>query len=321
MENQDFIDRSGDDLVDEEAGTDASCKKVFNKYRNIGKCVADGISFVTERFFHFMRLTLPASIPLAAFSAICVYMVFDMSFMLLESKMYALGFIGTGMVVVNVLLQSVIFRLVKLHSQNADLDAVTLTGMYKTIWSDFVKVLGYNILSSVILGLVTLVCILILSIPENGIELSFVKYALVAVWLLVAWVFYLPYNVSLPALVCGGKTFFPALWHGYMLGLRKIGKTMALSVLTSLLMGVLFLLLLSPAAIIAMVRHSASYSMVVGDPVTLPDNFAVFSILILFVASFLSTLLEWVNYVPMSYLYASFVYDAEEQKKSELPMV
>ncbi len=321
MENQDVIDRNSDDLVSEEMNTDESGKNVFYKYRGVGKCISDGVSFITDHFFRFMKITLPVSILLAIFCAAFIYIACDISLMLSEGVMYIIASLGIAVFLVYSVFQSLIFQLLKLHTKNVEMKNLALRNLYKSIWGICIKIVGYNALLVVIGSIIALVSGFILSIPLDGLGMDIVKYCIVGLWVLVAVVVCLPYGISLPALVFGEHNFFRALWHGYVLGLKKIGKVTALFIIVFFIVELISLLLLSPAIIISMVQHSASFSLVAGDSVHLPDNFAIYSILILFLASFLSLLLTWMYYVPMSYLYASFIHDVEEQKKSKLPIV
>lgn len=321
MENQDVIDRDDDNVVSEEMNADESGKTVFYKYRGVGKCISDGISFLTDHFFRFIRLTLPVSIPLAVLLAAYSYIACDMSMMQSASMRYVLYGLFLAALLVSSVQQGVIFRLLELYSDKADMKSITYRSLYKTVWGCVGKVLGCNLVSVVIGNIVIGLGLLIWLIPMDGFELNIVKMILLGIWLLAGAVMYIPYEISMPALIFGKKKFFPALWYGYVLGLKKIGKVMALFIVLLFLVVILLALILSPAIVIAMMHHSASSSLLVGDAVSLPDNFAVYSILILFLASFFSTLLIWVQCVPMSYLYASLEYDVEEQKKNELPVV
>ncbi|MCD8235807.1 MAG: hypothetical protein LUD00_03955 [Prevotellaceae bacterium] len=321
MENQDVIDKDDDNVVSEEMNADESGKNVFYKYRGTGKCISDGISFLTDHFFRFIRLTLPVSIPLAVLFAAYIYISCDMSMMQSVGMRYVLsGLLLAAFLVVSVQ-QGIIFRLLKLYTDKVDMKSITYGSLYKTVWGSVGKTLGCNLVSEIIGSIVIGLAVLIWLMPVDGFEMGIVKMILLGIWLLAGAVMYIPYEISMPALIFGKKKFFPALWYGYVLGLKKIGKVMALFVVLFFLVGILLTLTLSPAIVIAMMHHSASFSMVVGDAVSLPDNFAVYSILILFLASFFSTLLTWMQCVPMSYLYASLEYDVEEQKRNELPMV
>lgn len=321
MEIQKVIDKENGGVADTAVVSDNVENDVFYKYRGIGKCISDGVSFITDNFFLFVRQTLPVHILLALFGAACAYLICEITLQKPIESLCVFGCISIALIVLDSVFSGIIFRFLKLHSKNMDVKRMTFSGLYKSVWKDSAKVLGYNVLNLLFAVVAFAPLNLLYLIKPESLGMKITIFCFFIVWLLVIVVASFPYQLSLPTLILGKKSFFKGIWHGYVLGVKKIGKVISLSIVVFIIVALISVLFFAPAIVVLMIRHSASISFANGDAVCLPDKFEFYSALILFVSSFLLIFLKWLFHVPMAYLYASIIFDMKEQKKHELPMI
>ena len=119
----------------------------------------------------------------------------------------------------------------------------------------------------------------------------------------------------------GEGTLMSKFWKGYKVGWKKWGKLFALSLLVSIIVGIISLLLVSPAIVITLLQRNASLSLLEGDAVNLPSLFPLWAVLILIISAFLLTIVTWIQHLPLAYLYASVKEDMEQEEKAKIPMI
>ena len=93
-----------------------------------------------------------------------------------------------------------------------------------------------------------------------------------------------------------------------------------MTLVVGIIVGVVAILLMSPAIVISLMQRNASLSLLEGDAVKLPSLFPVWEVVVLLVSTFLLTVLSWIQYLPLAYLYASVKEDMAENKDG-LPMI
>lgn len=296
-------------------------KKEFWVYRSVSRCFSDGVSFLTDDFLKLLVLSLPITIPLAICSAFVLYLAGNMQ-TLMASQAFAIliSVVAVLFFVFYTAMDSFIYSSVKYRSEGSEISSLKFRTTYKKVLGLFPKMILFNfvslILAAIPVGLMCLPSFIVTDSVESGIAF----YASLAVAFIIAVILTVPYNMVLPTVMLGKKGFFKSLFKGYALGMKKWGKIFALSLVVTIIVDVVSLLLLSPAIIFSMIQYSASVSMLNGDAVNLPDNFILWVSVILFLSSFMSLILMWVQRIPFVYQYVSFVVDEKTEKENDAMM-
>lgn len=293
-------------------------KKKFWIYRSVSKCFSDGVSFLTDDFLKLLRLTLPILLPLAAcmayvlYSASSVQAIMDISSVgfLILLAIFLLFVFYTAM-------ESFIYSSVKFKAAGLDIASIKFRDIYKGVFGLFPKMLLFNVISLLLTAIPVGLVMLPFLIVRDSVESDIAFYVATVLAVLAVIVLTVPYNMVLPNIMLGKGGFFKSLFNGYALGMKKWGKVFALSLVVSIIVNVVSSLLLSPALIFSMIQYSASYSVLNGDAVNLPNNFGIWASVILFLSSFMSLILLWLEKMPFVYLYTSFVVDEKNEKESD----
>lgn len=278
----------------------------FFSYRSIGKCLSQGISFLTDHFWRVLWVSWPVAVPLAVVLAAQVFRSCYLHFIVSPT---ADVLAGMALSVLTLLALAAytgyIYRLIVRHRDGLPIEGVRVRNVYdRCFWKLSLKALTVSVVEVVIVGLIVAVGWgldrwLLASRP------AFFHWVLGALVALVIVVVACPINMCLPSCALVEGKWFARLWAGFRMGCGRWAKVFSLWILTGIISGVVCGLLLLPAVVIAFSQMQATQSELAGDAVNLPFGFAFYAFLILLVSMLIASLLIWVQTVPQSYLFAS----------------
>ncbi len=294
----------------------------FYSYRSVAKCLSAGISFLTDHFWHLVKLSLPVAIPLCLVLAASIYVSSDVS--LLANPVNLLmteGVLTFLLVLLTAAFVGFVFNMVRMKSEELDLRTVRLKDAYK---KPFFKLTVNAFVVSVIFMVVAFGFgwLMMKSMMREAHDMSEVVENVVGaiIVLLIMIAVFVPTGFCLPNVELGEGSLMKKFWKGYKLGWKKWAKLFALTLVVGIIVGVVSILLMSPAIVISLMQRNASLSLLEGDAVHLPSLFPLWEVVVLLISTFLMTILSWIQYLPLAYLYAS-VKDDMGEDKGALPMI
>lgn len=294
----------------------------FYSYRSVAKCLSAGISFLTDHFWHLVKLSLPVAIPLCLVLAASIYVSSDVS--LLANPVNLLmteGVLTFLLVLLTAAFVGFVFNLIRMKSEELDLRSVRLKDAYK---KPFFKLTVNAFVVSVIFMVVAFGFgwLMMKSMMREAHDMSEVVENVVGaiIVLLIMIAVFVPTGFCLPNVELGEGSLMKKFWKGYKLGWKKWAKLFALTLVVGIIVGVVSILLMSPAIVISLMQRNASLSLLEGDAVHLPSLFPLWEVVVLLISTFLMTILSWIQYLPLAYLYAS-VKDDMGEDKGALPMI
>lgn len=296
-------------------------KKEFWIYRSVSRCFSDGVSFLTDDFLKLLSRSLPIALPLAAFMAYGLYLISNVQALVVSPAIgIIISVIAVLLFVFYTAMEAFIYSSVKHRADGEDISSFKFKFAYRKMLRLFPKILLFNVISLVLSAIPAVLFYLPTLIVRDSVETDIAYYVALVVAFIATIVLLVPYNMVLPTIMFGKGGFFKSLYKGYTLGMKKWGKVFALSLVVTIIVNVVSALLLSPAIIFSMIQYSASVSMFNGDAVNLPDNFILWTSVILFLSSFMSLILMWIQRIPFVYQYVSFVVDEKTEKENDAMM-
>ena len=294
----------------------------FYSYRSVAKCLSAGISFLTDHFWHLVKLSLPVAIPLCLVLAASIYVSSDVS--LIANPVNLLmteGVLTFLLVLLTAAFVGFVFNMIRMKSEELDLRTVRLKDAYK---KPFFKLTVNAFVVSVIFMVVAFGFgwLMMKSMMREAHDMSEVVENVVGaiIVLLIMIAVFVPTGFCLPNVELGEGSLMKKFWKGYKLGWKKWAKLFALTLVVGIIVGVVSILLMSPAIVISLMQRNASLSLLEGDAVHLPSLFPLWEVVVLLISTFLMTILSWIQYLPLAYLYAS-VKDDMGEDKGALPMI
>ena len=112
----------------------------------------------------------------------------------------------------------------------------------------------------------------------------------------------------------GNEGFFKSFIKSYKIALRHWGVIFALVLITSIVTIGISIILNMPESILLTVKRMSIASVEFGDTSGLPQGFVFFSLLVLFLCSFLQVNVSLAYYFPMLFQYASIETDNQERE-------
>jgi len=269
-----------------------------------------------------VKLSLPVAIPLCLVLAASIYVSSDVS--LLANPVNLLmteGVLTFLLVLLTAAFVGFVFNLIRMKSEELDLRTVRLKDAYK---KPFFKLTVNAFVVSVIFMVVAFGFgwLMMKSMMREAHDMSEVVENVVGaiIVLLIMIAVFVPTGFCLPNVELGEGSLMKKFWKGYKLGWKKWAKLFALTLVVGIIVGVVSILLMSPAIVISLMQRNASLSLLEGDAVHLPSLFPLWEVVVLLISTFLMTILSWIQYLPLAYLYAS-VKDDMREDKGALPMI
>ncbi|MCR4613643.1 MAG: hypothetical protein K5778_06555 [Bacteroidaceae bacterium] len=299
-------------------------KSKLYQYRGVQKCLSEGISFLTNHFLRFVRLTLPVSLPFALVVAALIYLACDVTVVTDGTVLTAVAGGLSGLcVVLTVFYVALIYRLLQLNDEGYDMNRLTFRRLYtQALWPLFFKALGVTLLITLIEAVFCYAFQYIWQLTPDDELISFASIVVGLVVLsLVALAVLTPLTLCTPGALLGQEGFFRDISTAYRWGWRRWGKVFSLNLLVGLIVWIVSTLLFSPAIVVGLMQRNATMSMMQGDAVDLPGGFGFWVAVILFVSAFIYTLLLWLQHVPVAYQYASAKVSDEEEHGQKKPMI
>ena len=295
----------------------------FYSYRNVSKCLSAGISFLTDNFLHLIKLSLPITIPFTLVFAASIYLSSDATLFADPMNLWmSEGVLSFLLLLLSAAFVGFIYNMVRMKSEDIDLKTVEMKDSYK---QPFFKLTVNALIVSLIFIVVTGgFCYLMMKSmlrEAHGMAEVGENIAITSLLFLIMIAVFIPSGFCLPNVELGEGTLMSKFWKGYKVGWKKWGKLFALSLLVSIIVGIISLLLMSPAIVITLLQRNASLSLLEGDAVNLPSLFPLWAVLILIISAFLLTIVTWIQHLPLAYLYAAAKEDMEQEEKSKLPMI
>ena len=288
----------------------------FFKERNIGECVSDGISLLSNRFWKIMKLALPV-IALAALCFTAVTFVFcnaELEMSVSESP-FLYVFLIFVLLIPLALLTAFAYRCVDVYKERLNILSIG----YKYIYN---KEFGKKALVAFIIfgvAAAVMLCVSLIATPlinlfsadepfpqqHYGISpVSLIVFTLFAILLII---FYVPLIMAMNVMMINNHGIWSDFKKGYTLGWKKWGRLFALDVMINVIIIVMAVFLLAPAYVISIMQHSATLSRLQGDAVDIPAYFSAVTLLILFLSSLLCTVIFITKVLPHALFYANVV--------------
>lgn len=299
-------------------------KSPLYRYRGVQKCLSEGISFLTDHFLRFVRLTLPVSIPFALIVAALIYLACDVTIVADGTVLTTVVIVlATLCMVLDAAYVALIFRMLLLQDEGYDISRLTMRRLYsKELWPVVGKVLAVSLLLTLTTAAFCFAFTYILQLPlDDELVTLASKVVGLVVLSLVALAVLTPLALWTPGALLGQEGFFHNLNTAYRWGWRRWGKVFSLNLLIGLIVWMVSTLLFAPAIVVGLMQRNATMSMMQGDAVDLPDSFGVWVAVIFVVSAFIYTLLLWLQHVPMAYQYASARVSDEEQNGQKKPLI
>ena len=293
-------------------------------YRGVQKCLSEGISFLTDHFLRFVRLTLPVSIPFALVMAGLIYLACDVTMVtdgaLLMGIVIALSALSTILTAVYIAL---IFRMLQLQDEGYDMNRLTMRRLYtKVLWPMSFKAIAVYILVTLLLAAFCAAYTYVWQVPTNDVTITMAtKVVGVVVISLIAIAVLTPTVLCTPGALLGQEGFVRNVWTAYKWGWHRWGKVFSLYLLVELIVGIVSTLLFAPAIVVGLMQRNATMSLMQGDAVDLPNSFGIWVAIVFVVSAFIYTLLLWLQQVPMAYQYASAKVSVDEENGQKKPMI
>lgn len=312
----------------------------FYQYRSVTKCLSAGISFLTDNFFHLVKLTLPATLIFAAVLSGIVYIMSDSrvidllmnvglgdivasqttnDFIITLLLKYGIIYFLCSLiyVVVYYFFYGIIYREIVIRSHDLPLHKFAPLPTYKIAAKYGLKFFCYSLAVGLLVVLSCLIVICPLLIPTEGDIFGYIKVGISAILLMLFIFFALPLSLAVPAMYLEKGKAVKCAFLGYKRGLKKWSKVFCLSVLISVLcISVMFILSL-PSIVMINSYYAATWSEMNGDPVSFPAGFHFWYFVVLFITNFLYSFTLWIQTVPFAYLYASVKSDESQSVKYE----
>ncbi len=299
----------------------------FFKERTIGKCVSDGISLISNRFWKIIKLALPV----IAFAALCITVVTfvfcnaEMEMSVSENSLLY-GLLMFMLLVPLALLTAFAYRCVDVYKERLNIFSVG----YKYIYN---KVFGRKTLVAlVIFGIAALVILcfsLIMpplvnlfvpdeTLPQQHYGISPASLIVFTFFAVIFIIFYVPLIMAMNVMMINNHGLWSDFKKGYALGWKKWGRLFALDVMINVIVFVMAVFLLAPAYVISIMQHSATLSRLQGDAVDIPAYFSAITLLILFLSSLLCTVIFITKVLPHALFYANVVCEDKQEDNNSV---
>lgn len=299
-------------------------KSKLYQYRGVQKCLSEGISFLTDHFLRFVRLTLPVSVPFSLVVAALIYLACDVTVVTDGTILMALVGGLTGLcVALTAVYVALVYRLLQLWDEGYDMNRLTFRRLYsKALWPLAIKALCVSLLISLITSVFCYAFQYIVKMPlDDELVTIASKVVGLVVLSLVALALLTPLSLCTPGALLGQEGFFRNVRTAYRWGWRRWGKVFSLNLLVGLIVWIISTLLFAPAIVVGLMQRNATMSMMQGDAVDLPGGFGVWVAVIFVASAFVYTLLLWLQHVPLAFQYASAKVSDEEEHGQKKPMI
>lgn len=293
----------------------------FYKYRGTGKCISEGISFITDNFVTLLFLTSPISIPLALIISTIIYNIsISQNLHSLDSIIINISFIVIAVLVVSSF-ESAIFNIIKKKSDNIDIKVIKFSDLYTSLGNSISKTFTFNIILIGIFVISYVLCSSIYTFFSENTLINILMIGLFAIVLIVTIINIILLTLSLPWIVLGEDNFIKSIINGYKHGMKHLGKLFSLNLIIIIITLLLILLLMAPTIVIFMIYHSITVSKIVGDNILIPDYFDIYAFIIILITVIMFDILLLLYLVPTAYMYASIKFDIIEEENNNLPIV
>ena len=208
-------------------------------------------------------------------------------------------------------------------------DGVLPTTLFKTLKNDIFHyscrtlkfdlwVILYLIIASAMIGFIFFAIKQGLGVRSTGIMgyLIFLFTGLL-IMLFHLVVFNIPMIYVGMSYMMGNEGFLKSFIKSYKIAFRHWGTIFALSLITSIVTMGTILLLNMPEYILLIVRRLSTASIEFGDTAGLPQGFVIFSLIVIFLCSFLQVYVGLFYYFPMLFQYASIESDVLERQEQD----
>ena len=267
----------------------------FYSYRKVSKCLSAGISFLTDNFLHLIKLSLPVTIPFTLVFAASIYLSSDATLFADPMNLWmSEGVLTFLLLLLSAAFVGFIYNMVRFKSEDIDLKTVRMKDSYKQPFFKLtVNALIVTLIFIVVAGGFGYLMMKSMLREAHGMAEVGENIAITSLLFLIMIAVFIPSGFCLPNV----------------------------DLLVSIIVGIISLLLVSPAIVITLLQRNASLSLLEGDAVNLPSLFPLWAVLILIISAFLLTIVTWIQYLPLAYLYASVKEDMEQEEKSKIPMI
>ncbi len=123
------------------------------------------------------------------------------------------------------------------------------------------------------------------------------------------------YYVIMKYVMTPGHSFWPSLWRDYKRGLRYWGSTFLVLFVSTLLVMLISIIILTPAAILTLANMQAQQSLLIGDPSGMPSYILPLTFATLTLTHFILFYVVLVVLVHLYYIYGSI--ETKEQEREQ----
>ncbi len=276
-------------------------KEPFYTYRNIGKCLSAGISFITDNITPLLKLFFP------------IYLLDGLSMVLMNANLKSTDIYGLVLLVVGIVLfiANNIMR-VGMLSFMLHLDSINKTFNKYNAWTLIVDSRKHT--KRMLLFFLIFLCVCVITfLPVIAVIYFLYKtgHVNIAYYFVLMYVAMLIFLLLVPsatamfyAVMENGSTI-KNTWTGFKNGYKYWGKNFGVEIIAGLLVFLITTFLNLPAFVMSEAQLAAQASISTGESVTLPSIFTPMFLVTTFVTGILTSLISLLEISIIAHLYAS----------------
>lgn len=287
-------------------------------YRNIGRCLSDGVSVLTESFWHMILLVLPACLPLSVFGTATLFVVSDV-------RCFANSVIGQDVfqIIMGILILlnsavvlAVVYRLMELRLEGMPMKRIRMHNVYNT--QLVVKAAEY-LVAQLVFAIVVGVFVAgawfayDMEITDSDIELQVLQESAYVVLALLLIAVAAPLLLCFPSVQFVKGNVFKRIWLGYRHGWRRWGKVFSLGLLSYMIVYIIGMLFAIAMVMIYMERVVATNSIMNGEGDSLMLWEHIVAVAVFLLVFFVITVLKMIPHTASTYMYLNCKKDVYEE--------
>ncbi len=296
----------------------------FFKERTNGKCLSVSISFIANRFLKIIQLALPVLLVTSTLLSLLMFLFCNPEKeTMCGSSLYLKIVVAVILSLVFALLVAFTYRCVDISIEEFDIYSIKYKYLYNSFFKKYVL---ESFLVFLLFSIFTTVCFLLPDccnniidhLRENGhldSDNGIVPLLMYGIPLIIFILIIIPLPMVLNVVLIEKNTFFHDIKKGYLYGWKKWGRIFALVLMVGSIAALICLIVLAPAYVIFLMQHAESLSKMQGDTVNMPSFMPIVNVAIMFISSFVISIISIAVILPFAFLYAA-TKTAESNEKS-----
>lgn len=286
------------------------------KYRSVYACLVDGWTFCVQRFFTYVKYSLPL---IVLFAFLLTFICYHLPLLPAASgvgEWIMLPVAGLLLLLSVAGLQAYLYSLL-LHTEQRDGGRLSWHSIYAAGYGHMLGAALGSMLCSLVVVSLSLVAgwgVWRLTAPLWG---AWPAMACVALTLMLLWALFVPLEQVLPHAILQKGGAWTVVKTAYRRSWQHWSKVAGVSFCSWMLLLVLLLLLCIPMLVYTAMRWQYMESMLAGDHVELPLGILLSTQALAFIAFALFGIAVWISAVHQAYMAVSLMVD-EMQEQDEI---